>query len=79
MSRIGEAIRRRRMYLCLSQAELARRAGVKPPVISNIERGERRSMSLKTLVRLADTLGWNDTQLGAMCRAIPADSGSSHA
>jgi transcriptional regulator with XRE-family HTH domain len=54
--RIGEQIRAERIAAGLSQAELARRIGVSPSALSQVERG-RHGLSGETLTRLWATLG----------------------
>jgi len=58
------------MYLCLSQTALAESTGVQRSTICALENGKRVRTSLDALVALADGLNWNDTQLGAMARAM---------
>lgn len=54
--RIGEQIRAERIATGLSQVELARRIGVSPSALSQVERG-RHGLSGETLTRLWATLG----------------------
>jgi transcriptional regulator with XRE-family HTH domain len=54
--RIGEQVRAQRIVAGLSQAELARRIGVSPSALSQVERG-RHGLSGETLTRLWATLG----------------------
>jgi ribosome-binding protein aMBF1 (putative translation factor) len=52
---LGQAVHDRRTALAISQAELARRAGMTQPQISNIESGDS-VPTLPLLTRLADAL-----------------------
>jgi transcriptional regulator with XRE-family HTH domain len=54
--RIGEQVRAQRIATGLSQTELARRIGVSPSALSQVERG-RHGLSGETLTRLWATLG----------------------
>jgi transcriptional regulator with XRE-family HTH domain len=56
MDTFGERLRHARERRDLSQSELARAIGVKPPSISRME-GERRPTASKYVVALADALG----------------------
>lgn len=53
---VGVEVRTRRIAAAMSIAELARRAGVSAPFISQLESG-RTSMSIPTLYRVATALG----------------------
>lgn len=53
---VGENVRRARLAMGLSQAELARRTGVQPAWIAHIE-AARQLPSLPNAVALADALG----------------------
>jgi transcriptional regulator with XRE-family HTH domain len=55
-TRVGAEVRRARAELDLTQAELARRMGVKPPYIAGIEAGTR-NLTLGQLANIADALG----------------------
>jgi transcriptional regulator with XRE-family HTH domain len=55
-ARLGLEIRRARSEQGLSQAELARRMGVKPPYVAGVEAG-RRNLTLGQLANIADALG----------------------
>jgi len=52
---IGESIRTRRLYLRLSQRDLACAAGTTAAAVSHIERGARK-LSASLLARIADAL-----------------------
>jgi len=54
-SNLGEAIRRERSSLGISQDELARRAGLHRTYISDLERGAR-NPSVGTILKIADAL-----------------------
>ena len=54
---LGIRLRRRREELGLSQRELARRAHVPQPAISDIERGVQEDVTSAVLKRLARALG----------------------
>ena len=55
LGRLGEGLRRIRQERHLSQADLARRAGVSPSAISQAEAGHR-GLALDTLLTLAEAL-----------------------
>jgi XRE family transcriptional regulator, fatty acid utilization regulator len=54
--RVGREVRRTRTELGLSQAELARRMGVKAPYVASLEAGTR-NLTLGQLANIADALG----------------------
>ena len=54
---MGERLKRLREMRGLSQNELARRAGISHPVISDLERGVREDMTVSTAKALARALG----------------------
>lgn len=54
---IGERVKRRRLELNMTQAELARLIGVTQPKLSNLERGVEGGATIKTAKRLARALG----------------------
>ena len=54
-SGVGESIRRIRKNQGMSQAELARRVGMRQPAITRLERGHH-VPTLRTLSRIADAL-----------------------
>jgi transcriptional regulator with XRE-family HTH domain len=55
-ARLGAEVRRARQEQNLTQAELARRMGVKPPYIAGLEAGTR-NLTLGQLANIADALG----------------------
>jgi transcriptional regulator with XRE-family HTH domain len=55
-ARLGIEIRRARVDQGLTQAELARRMGVKPPYVAALEAGKR-NVTLGQLANIADALG----------------------
>jgi len=55
-ARLGAEVRRARQDQNLTQVELARRMGVKPPYIAGVEAGAR-NLTLGQLANLADALG----------------------
>ncbi len=54
---IGERLKQLREMRGLSQNELAKRAGVSHPVVSDLERGIREDMTVSTAKALARALG----------------------
>ena len=52
---LGEAIKRERFALGLSQDELARRAGLHCSYVSDLERGAR-NPSVESILKIADAL-----------------------
>lgn len=54
---LGERIRKRRTALGLSQAELARRVGVKREAVSQWENGASKGLKPENLLKTADVLG----------------------
>ncbi|MCK6579612.1 MAG: helix-turn-helix domain-containing protein [Anaerolineae bacterium] len=54
--RFGRAVRKRRQELCLSQEELADRAGIHRTYVGDVERGER-NIALQNIEKLARALG----------------------
>ncbi|MHA3053622.1 helix-turn-helix domain-containing protein [Acinetobacter sp. ANC 4193] len=52
---IGERLRKQRLFLEMSQAEVAARSGVGVNTVSNLEAG--RNVSVENLVRIAMVLG----------------------
>lgn len=54
--RFGRAVRKRRQELCLSQEELADRAGIHRTYVGDVERGER-NIALQNIEKLATALG----------------------
>ncbi len=60
---VGQSVQKKRYELGLSQEELAQRAGLHRTYVSDIERGARRNVSLKTVTCLAHALGLPAWQL----------------
>jgi len=58
---LGERLRKQRLFLEMSQAEVAARAGVGVNTVSNLEAG--RNVSVENLVRIAMVLGRLDPLL----------------
>jgi transcriptional regulator with XRE-family HTH domain len=54
-ARVGLEVRRARLEEGLTQAELARRMGVKPPYVASLEAGTR-NLTLGQLANVADAL-----------------------
>jgi transcriptional regulator with XRE-family HTH domain len=54
---IGERIRKLRQEQGLSQHDLARKAGVRRPTISELESGKQQGLTVDTAKRLARALG----------------------
>lgn len=67
--RFGQAVRKRRMELGLSQEGLAERADLHRTYVADIERGVR-NLSLKNIEKLAQALGMSIANLFA---SLPAD------
>lgn len=55
-ARVGREVRRARTELGITQAELARRMGVKAPYVAGLEAGTR-NLTLGQLANIADALG----------------------
>jgi len=53
----GQRLRQFRELAGLSQRELARRANIPQPVVSDVESGKQKSMSLENARRIARVLG----------------------
>jgi transcriptional regulator with XRE-family HTH domain len=53
----GDRLRQLRELAGLSQRELARRANIPQPVVSDVESGKQKSMSLENARRIARVLG----------------------
>ena len=54
---LGERLRQFRELAGLSQRELARRANVPQPIISDVESGKQKSVTLENARRIARALG----------------------
>ena len=64
---IGERIRSQRIKLCLSQEELAEKAGISANTVSRIEGGQM-SMSIGTFIKLTRAL---DADAGSLLGLLP--------
>ena len=53
----GERLRQFRELAKMSQSELARRANISQPVVSDVESGRQKSVNLETARRIARALG----------------------
>jgi transcriptional regulator with XRE-family HTH domain len=60
---LGERLHAYRVQRFLSQAELAKRAGLTPQTIMRLERGEVTSPTARTVRQLAEALGIAPTDL----------------
>jgi transcriptional regulator with XRE-family HTH domain len=74
-ARVGREVRRARTELGISQAEVARRMGVKAPYVASLEAGTR-NLTLGQLANIADALGRGlditFPELQAEYRRVPA-------
>jgi transcriptional regulator with XRE-family HTH domain len=68
----GEAVRRQRLLVRLSQEELGARADLDRTYVSGVERG-RRNPTLTVLYRLSEALGVDLEVLFAATRTIAAE------
>ena len=73
---VGDAVRKHRELIRLSQDELADRAGLDRTYISGIERG-RRNPTVRVLQRISDALGVDLDVLFATAREIAIHRGPS--
>ncbi len=64
----GALIRRRRLAVPLSQAELAERSGLSVREVADIERGRRRACRPSTTRALADAFGLSDGERARLGR-----------
>ncbi|PWI45102.1 helix-turn-helix domain-containing protein [Streptomyces sp. ICBB 8177] len=67
--RLGDGIRRRRRALDLTLAEVARRAALSVPFLSQVENGRARP-SMRSLQSIADALGTTAVQLLAAAQEV---------
>jgi transcriptional regulator with XRE-family HTH domain len=72
METLGEFVRRRRDILDISLRELAKRAGITPPFLSDLELG-RRNPSEEVLKTLAKELGVSEEELRKRDVRAPID------
>src|SRR5215210_5184414 len=72
---VGDEVRRRRLKLGLTGAQLAERASMAPSAVSQIETGKR-SPSSDSVIKLADALGVNVGDLFPKAQApLPLEFG----
>ena len=69
LTRFGQAVRKRRMEMNLSQETLAERADLHRTYVADIERGVR-NVSLKNIEKLARAL---DLSISSLCATIEKD------
>jgi len=72
--RFGDAVRRRRRELGVSQERLAERAQLHRTYISDVERGNR-NPSLESITRIARALDLEPSALLRLAEASPAGQG----
>jgi transcriptional regulator with XRE-family HTH domain len=63
MQTLGERVHVLRRRLRLSQAELARQAGMSPTTLSNIEQAKMPTITVEHLMALAEVLGTSPNRL----------------
>ena len=63
----GEYVKELRCKRDLSQRELAKLSDLSNAEISRLEKGERKNLSIKTLMKLANGLGIDDVELIKLC------------
>jgi transcriptional regulator with XRE-family HTH domain len=73
-SSFGARLRQLREVAGLTQEELARRAGLTPNAISDLELGRRRHPYPHTVRSLADALGLSEDEHAALVSAVPRRS-----
>lgn len=64
---LGREVRRLRLALDMSQAQLANKVGISQPAINQIERTRRASVHFRQLFDFADALGVSACHLVAAC------------
>ena len=75
----GKRLRRLREAAALTQEELARRAGLSPNAISDLERGRRRRPYPYTVRSLADALELSGEERASLFAAVPKRGGGAAA
>jgi len=71
---LAEKLVRRRLAAGLSQAELARRAGIRPETLNRIERG-RTTPDFATVRKLVVAMNAAERQLAASATRLPKKKG----
>ena len=77
-NQIADRLRHARKALGLTQRELARRAEVSTRLVAEVERGERKNVSLATVLRLLAEAGISVRLSGPVGRELPLRESARH-